>query len=402
MIGVGRALHLHVHAGRDRLHGHVGQVLRVAVADHLGHRVPVAHDEALEAPLVAQHLAQQEPAARGGNAVDLVERGHHRRDAGVHRGLEGRQVDVAQQALRDPRGVVVAAALRRAVARVVLRAGGDAVRRAVVVALEAADHRRGQHGREVRVLAEALGDPAPARVARDVHHRRERPVEAGRGRLLGGDGRAVRHQLRVPRRGLGERDREDRAVAVDHVAAHQQRDAEPALLDRDALDLQARGRHDLVQHRAEPALAQALLERVGYLAARGVDLHELADLLGERHAGQQLVHATLDVALRGRGGGGQGKDHRGGAGSLHCPAFFKGRCRKTSVPRDGRGAQRTTSGSGGAAFGEAVRKSCPRSAATVAASWDCVPSTPSRTPSAGVRGPITAIQIDSAAGTFSP
>ncbi len=80
--------------------------------------------------------------------------------------------------------------------------------------------------------------------------------------------------------------------------------------------------------------------------------------------------------------------------------------RESSSREDLRGEgcwpQRARSGSGGAAFGEAFPKSSPRSAATVAASCDCVASTASRTPSAGVPGPITAIQIGSAAGTFWP
>src|SRR5262249_6590836 len=57
------------------------------------------------------------------------------------------------------------------------------------------------------------------------------------------------------------------------------------------------------------------------------------------------------------------------------------------------------SGNGFAAFELAVRKSSPRSCAIVAASWLCVVSTSARTPRAGVSGPSTANQMNSAEGT---
>src|SRR5213592_2618188 len=61
-----------------------------------------------------------------------------------------------------------------------------------------------------------------------------------------------------------------------------------------------------------------------------------------------------------------------------------------------------STGSGAAAFGLAVLKSAPSSFAIVAATWACVASTFSRSPSAGVSGPRTAIHTNSAPGTFLP
>lgn len=58
--------------------------------------------------------------------------------------------------------------------------------------------------------------------------------------------------------------------------------------------------------------------------------------------------------------------------------------------------------SGRAADGDTARKSSPRSAAIVAATCDCVTSTFRRTPSGGVSGPSTAIQIRRASGTSRP
>ena len=74
-------------------------------------------------------------------------------DARVERRPERREIDGAQGPLRDVRGVVLAAPLRRAVGDPVLGAGDDAIRSAGVVALEPAHagprHRR-RRGRDPR------------------------------------------------------------------------------------------------------------------------------------------------------------------------------------------------------------------------------------------------------------
>ena len=51
--------HVHVDAGEDGLAGRLGAVGRDAVADELVDRRPVRHDEAVEAPLVAQHVGEE-------------------------------------------------------------------------------------------------------------------------------------------------------------------------------------------------------------------------------------------------------------------------------------------------------------------------------------------------------
>ena len=116
-----------------------------------------------------------------------------------------------------------------------LRRRGDRSPDAEIVALEAAHLGLGDARGEPGIFARPFDDAAPARIARHVEHRREGHGEAVGRRL---DGRLARRALpdrRVERRGLGERHREHRAVAVDDVEADHQRNAEPRLLDGDAL-----------------------------------------------------------------------------------------------------------------------------------------------------------------------
>lgn len=266
--------------------------------------------------------------AVAGDAADLVERRHERRRPGLRRGLERREVQLAQALLGRVDRVVVAPGLRAAVGDPVLGRGCHPVGLRVVLALEALDAGGGERGAEERILAGALDDAAPARVARDVDHRRERPVDAGRARLAGRDGRRALGVLRVPARRLGERHREHGAVAVDDVEAIQQRDLQAGLLHRHPLGVVRVLGAPRVERRAQPALADHPDLVVAELAGRvvGVELLELPELLLERHLRQPAVDLRLDLGvrilrdgllrgpLRRDSGGRQGDegDHRGG------------------------------------------------------------------------------------------
>src|SRR5690606_7707183 len=82
-------------------------------------------------------------------------------------GPERRQVDAQQILPREAGVVVVAPAGGRAIGDEVLEAGGDAARRADPLALEATGHGDGDAAGQQRILARALGNPSPARIARD-------------------------------------------------------------------------------------------------------------------------------------------------------------------------------------------------------------------------------------------
>src|SRR3546814_12476294 len=98
-----------------------------------------------------------------------------------------------------------------------------------VVALEAAHARLGDAATQIDILARALGNSAPARIARDVDHRCEGPVYAF-GRSFGGrNSRCLFNGLQVPTRRLAARDGKDGAVAVDPVIAEEQGEFQPRL-----------------------------------------------------------------------------------------------------------------------------------------------------------------------------
>ena len=80
---------------------------------------------------------------------------------------------------------------------------------------------------------------------------------------------------------------------MDHVAADEQRNPQPRLLAGDVLKLARLFSQD-VQEGADPALADQLLVRLAFsVAARFGDLTGLADLFGQGHLSEQILHLLL-------------------------------------------------------------------------------------------------------------
>ena len=109
-----------------------------------------------------------------------------------------------------------------------------------VGALERLDVGAAELGREVRVLAVGLLDPAPARVAGDVEDRGERVAGAGQQHPPADRGGHRRDDVGVEARGGADRLLEARRrpgdEAVEALLVDDRRDPEPRLLDEVALD----------------------------------------------------------------------------------------------------------------------------------------------------------------------
>ena len=91
-----------------------------------------------------------------------------------------------------------------------------------------------------RLVAERLADPAPAVLGGDVDHRREGQVSPSAAASRADWAAQARTRSRSQVAASAERDRERRPQAVHHVAAEQQRDAQPGLLARHPLAVRDR------------------------------------------------------------------------------------------------------------------------------------------------------------------
>ena len=82
-------------------------------------------------------------------------------------------------------------------------------------------------------------------------------------------------------------------IAVNHVAGHQQRDAQTRFLHANPLELVDLHRIHFVQDGADLSLPERI-RIIGYIASGGNLVH-LTDFLGQSHLGEDLLHAALHL-----------------------------------------------------------------------------------------------------------
>src|SRR6185369_5703391 len=168
-------------------------------------------------------------------SVDCIEGAHERKRSGVRSGMERRQINLAQSALGNFGGVVVAATFSRAVANVMLGAGGHRKWIVEFGTLIATDVSGSDVRSEIGIFACALGDSSPTRVTRDIDHGREGPADAISCSFLGRESGGLLDQSSVPSRRHPQRNWKRRAEAVDDVLTEEQRDVESRFFNRNTL-----------------------------------------------------------------------------------------------------------------------------------------------------------------------
>ena len=259
---------------------------------------------------------------------DAVDRGgidHRGQRARLETLLERAEELLAQVVLGDVGRRTVLAAERHAVAHIMLDAHRGVLQVDVVgvSALDGHRLRAGHLGLQIGILAPALPLAGPARVAAQVHHRREHPGHLGGAGLIGHRMAHHRRVLAVERGAEVDLLRIEGAVgqvgrAVDHIQAVDARDAD--FLHRDLLDLpdhrgRVLARMRAVVHHIEDGtdlvFAQDLVELGGVQRFVGVvlqhengELHHLAGLLLQGHPLEDLLDLRLHRLV-----GGNGRSH---------------------------------------------------------------------------------------------
>ena len=176
------------------------------------HAAPVRHHHAVEAPLVAQDIAQEVAVVAAIDAVQHHVGAHHHLRPGVaHHHLEGAQVYLAQGALVNHAVVAKAPVLLRVHGKVL-----DA--RAHARGLHAAHVARGERARKQGVLREVLEVSAAERAPLYVEPWPQHHTHALRAGLAPDGGAHPLHELRVPRGRRRRQRREARGgLGVRHV-----------------------------------------------------------------------------------------------------------------------------------------------------------------------------------------
>ena len=294
MVVVKTADHIHFHAGQKRFTRGGRGVIRDAMGNQLGDGGPIAVNESLESPFLAQDLFDREVIRGGGHAVQSIERGHDRCSARVDRRVKGRKVKFPKGVLGNFHRVVLPAAFGRSIADKMFGAGNGAVRRIEVLAL-IAEHVGPRHGRDqIRILARTFRHPSPARVSRNIDHRRKHPADSACGRFAGGHSRSPLDEFRIPRSCKSERDREFGAIPVYNVQTINERDLQPRFFHRNVLKSVRFARCGDVKQRTDLALLDHVVvfgaPGAGARGLSGGVLHQLADLFVQSHFAQKRVN----------------------------------------------------------------------------------------------------------------
>ena len=189
----------------------------------MGSGHPVARDEALETPFVAEDVGEKHCVLCGEGAVDGVVGTHHRVDSGVDDGLEMWEVHLVQRVVVDDDVDDEAGVLNR-VEREVLDACHHI---AAQSPCQGRAHLAGQH----RVLAVALLCAPPSRMAQQVDAYGARVVRAADAGFPAHRESDALLQLGVPRRRPHDRHRERGGLPDDDstrsIAEPDARYAEP-------------------------------------------------------------------------------------------------------------------------------------------------------------------------------
>ncbi len=196
--------------------------------------------------------------------------------------------------------VVVAPSLNRSITGKMLDTNHQAVRCCQMRSLQTADgsltHARGQ----VRVFAVAFGDASPPRVATDIQDGSEGHVQAIVGRLDCCNACTFFHRAQVPAGRLTQVDGKDGATSMDYITCKEQRDTQPATLDRHGLQpAQIRTVGSRVgEHRPHIPGCDGCVHVLRRITLSGIFHSQLSDLFLQGHLREQIVDERLLLRVR--------------------------------------------------------------------------------------------------------
>ena len=159
-------------------------------------------------------------------------------------------------------------------------------------------HLSASHGRaEIRIFARAFHHAAPARIARNVDHRAERPRNASSPRLACSHSLRRLHHFWIPRRCHRNGYRKNRVIPVDHVETEQDGNVKTGFINRNVLPAVDFVRLGNPKNRAGAVFAHDILCSHACLLEfrkwKARNLRELRDFLLERHLPQQVTRVGL-------------------------------------------------------------------------------------------------------------
>ena len=236
MVKVAVVDHIHIYTCFDGIFSSIAVVLGKAfVLAHLLNCAPVAYHKAFKAQLTAQNVGHNTLVSVGGNAVNIVEGGHHSRQGTVHCRAECGEIVVLQGVVGYLGVVVIPAALACAVAYEMLCAGEHRALLRQIIALKSANSRLGKAFTDKGVLAGTFDQPAPTVLATHIDHRCEGPLDTVVDGLLANGVVALLDQVEIEGCRHRQRNGEGDLVSVYDVSAKEKGNTRRGLLNGNLL-----------------------------------------------------------------------------------------------------------------------------------------------------------------------
>ncbi len=157
-----------------------------------------------------------------------------------------------------------------------------------------------RHGRaQIGVFTGAFNNAAPTRIARNIHHGSEGPLDAGRTRILGRHPLGMFFDRRVPGGSHRQRDRKDGAIAVDYVKAYEQGNVQARPVNGHMLHPVDLLSVDLPQNRSDLSLCDGFVGNLFYRARHSYarSLVKLPCLFLYCHLAEKGVRTCVDVRV---------------------------------------------------------------------------------------------------------
>ena len=173
--------------------------------------------------MVTQQVGQEPLVSCGRYSVHDVERGHPTTRSLIEGCLVGRQIVVVHGYGIHAHGIIVASGFGCSVQGKVLYTCQEGIGFGEVVTLKSPDHCPAYAGAEAGVFSCTFGNTPPSRVAADVDHRRECPVDTECGCFVGCDPCALFQEGHVPAACTGQGYGENRIISVNDIEPCNQR-----------------------------------------------------------------------------------------------------------------------------------------------------------------------------------
>ena len=250
---------------------------------HFAGRSPVCHYQTIKSPLATKHILQNESISGRGYPIIIIKGSHKRSCTRFRCRFKRWQVNIAQTTFRNKCRIIVTPAFGCTITHKMFRTGSYGSGTIQRISLKTFYHGSSHYRSQIGVFTTSFGNASPARITGNVDHRRKSPTDTYGRSLNSCHPCTVFCNLRIERSRLSQWDGKNGFKPVNNIASYQQRDSQPGLLHRYALQRINTYRIYLIQDRPDFTFLNQTTHILN-IPIRGNLVH-LTDFLFKSHSG---------------------------------------------------------------------------------------------------------------------